>query len=139
MPLSLIDLTGTKTPAATLTFTDMTQPPSLDGGFTYEPPDTHHAVGTGAGTAGRVVHVTNSGVRIFDKTGASVARPLHLDAFLTALAASGLSGIGGAATLVAGSPSCMRGRDDADHHPEWIDRRHHRRRLDLHAVNVGQR
>ena len=53
-------------------------------------------VGTGAGTAGRVVHVTNSGVRIFDKTGASVAGPLDLDAFLTALGASGLSGIGGA-------------------------------------------
>ncbi len=96
VPLSLVDPTGTKTPAATLTFTGMTQTPSLDGGFTYKPPDTPHAVGTGAGSAGRVVHVTNSGVRIFDKTGASVAGPLDLDAFLTALGASGLSGIGSA-------------------------------------------
>ena len=95
-PLSLVDPTGTKTPTATLTFTGMAQTPSLDGGFTYKPPDTHHAVGTGAGAAGRVVHVTNSGVQIFDKAGASVAGPLDLDAFLIALGASGLSLIGAA-------------------------------------------
>ena len=84
------------TPTATLTFTGMTQTPSLDGGFTYKPPDTHHAVGTGIGAAGRVVHVTNSGLRIFDKTGTSIAGPLDLDAFLTALGATGLSGTGSA-------------------------------------------
>lgn len=88
--------TGLRTPTATLTFTGMTQTPSLDGGFTYKPPDTHHAVGTGIGAAGRVVHVTNSGLRIFDKTGTSIAGPLDLDAFLTALGATGLSGIGSA-------------------------------------------
>ena len=93
-PLSLVDDTGPGTPTATLTFTGITQTPSLDGGQSYKPPDTHHAVGTGIGAAGRVVHVTNSGVRIFDKTGASLAGPLDLDAFLTALGATGLSASG---------------------------------------------
>ena len=49
---------------------------------TYEPPDTHAAVGTGVGAAGRVVEVTNSGVQIWDKTGAMVAGPTPLIAFL---------------------------------------------------------
>ena len=40
--------------------------------------------------------MTNSGLRIFDKTGTSIAGPLDLDAFLTALGATGLSGIGSA-------------------------------------------
>ena len=95
-PLSLVADNGLKTPAPTLTFTGFTQAPSLDGGFSYKPPDTHHAVDTGMGAAGRVVHVTNSGVRIFNKTGASIAGPLDLDAFLTGLGATGLSAIGAA-------------------------------------------
>lgn len=53
-----------------------------------------HAVGTGAGAAGRIVHVTNKGIQIYDKTGSSVAGPTDLDAFLTALGASGLTGSG---------------------------------------------
>lgn len=85
---------GLRTPTATVTFTGMVQTPSIDGGFTYKPPDTHHAVGTGGGAAGRVVHVTNKGIQIYDKTGASVAGPTDLDAFLTALGATGLSTIG---------------------------------------------
>ena len=84
-----------RTPGVMLTFTGLTQTPSLDGGFTYKPPDTHLAVGTGAGAAGRIVQVTNSGLEIFDKTGSPVAGPLDLDAFLTALGGSGLSAIGG--------------------------------------------
>ena len=91
---AVADDTGVRTPTATLTFTGMIQTPSLDDGFIYKPPDTHHAVGTGIGAAGRVVHVTNSGLRIFDKTGFSIAGPLDLDAFMTALGATGLSAIG---------------------------------------------
>ena len=72
-----------RTPSASLLFSGMARTPSLDGGFTYKPPDTHFSVGTGAGAAGRVVEVTNKGIQIFDKTGASVAGPTDLDAFLT--------------------------------------------------------
>ncbi len=93
-PASLVAPPSLLTPTPTLTFTGITQTPSLDGGLTYKPPDTHHAVGTGAGAAGRIVHVTNSGIEIYDKTGSSVAGPLDLDAFLTALGAAGLSAIG---------------------------------------------
>lgn len=82
------------TPSPTLTFTGMTQTPSLDGGFTYKPPDTHHAVGPGAGAAGRLVHVTNTGIQIYNKSGASVAGPSDLDIFLTALGATGLTASG---------------------------------------------
>ncbi len=93
-PLSKLAAPGLKTPSATLTFTGIIQTPSIDGGFIYKPPDTHHAVGTGAGAAGRVVLVTNKGVEIYDKTGSNVAGPIDLDAFLTALGASGLTAIG---------------------------------------------
>ncbi|GJM09336.1 MAG: hypothetical protein DHS20C11_16120 [Lysobacteraceae bacterium] len=93
-PAALVTTDSQRTPTPVLTFTGITQSPSLDGGFTYKPPDTHHAVGTGIGSTGRVVLVTNSGLEIYDKTGTSIAGPLDLDAFLTALGASGLSGIG---------------------------------------------
>ena len=87
------------TPTATITFTGMTRTPSIDTdvvGFTYKPPDTHHAVGPGAGAAGRIVHVTNKGIQIYDKSAAStsVAGPLDLDLFLTGLGAAGLSAAG---------------------------------------------
>jgi hypothetical protein len=86
-PRSSVDSTGGPlTPAATLGFD------GVDGTFkgapdccTYKPPDTHLAVGTGAGAAGRVVEVTNSGIQIWDKTGASVAGPTPLIAFLPAI------------------------------------------------------
>ena len=71
-----------KTPASTLTFQGQNQAPSSDGGFVYKPPDTHAAVGPGSGASGRVVEVTNSGVTIFEKTGATVASRMDLDAFL---------------------------------------------------------
>lgn len=85
---------GTNTPAASLTFTATTQSPSADGGFIYKPPDTHAAVGPGAGAAGRIVMVTNSGVEIFDKTGSVVAAQTDLDVFLTGLGAAGMSASG---------------------------------------------
>jgi hypothetical protein len=71
-----------KTPTAVLQFDGVAQSPSIDGGFLYKPPDTHLAVGPGAGAAGRVVAVTNTGVQIFNKSGTSVAGPTDLDAFL---------------------------------------------------------
>lgn len=82
------------TPAASLTFTGVTQAPSIDGGFTYKPPDTHGAVGPGAGSVGRIVQVTNSGIEIFNKSGTTVASQTDLDAFMTTLGLSGLSGSG---------------------------------------------
>jgi cysteine-rich repeat protein len=45
------------------------------------PPDTHIAVGLGAGTAGRVVVVTNGGFQLFDKNGASLAGPMSPEDF----------------------------------------------------------
>lgn len=85
---------GILTPSPVLSFTGMTRTPTIDGGFTYKPPDTHHAVGAGAGAAGRIVHVTNKGIQIYDKSGSSIAGPTDLDAFLTALGAAGLTGSG---------------------------------------------
>ena len=95
-PLGAVTPPGPLTPTATITFTGATRTPSIDGGFSYKPPDTHHAVGPGALAAGRIVHVTNKGIQIYDKSAAStsVAGPLDLDAFLTGLAAAGLSAIG---------------------------------------------
>jgi len=51
-------------------------------GFFHNPPDTHMAVGTGSGSGGRVVMVTNSDVEIFNKSGTSLASSGGLDAFL---------------------------------------------------------
>lgn len=51
-------------------------------GFFHKPPDTHIAAGTGAGTAGRILMVTNSGIQLWDKTGTSLAGPTPLDTFL---------------------------------------------------------
>ncbi len=69
-----------RTPAVALGF------PGVDGtmkdGFLHKPPNPHVAVGPGAGAAGRVVMVTASGVQIWDKSGASLAGPIGLDAFL---------------------------------------------------------
>jgi len=69
-----------RTPPVTLGF------PGVDGsdkdGALRKPPDTHVAIGGGAGTGGRVVMVTNSGLQIWDKTGAALAGPLPLDFFL---------------------------------------------------------
>lgn len=84
----------TATPSASLVFTGMTQLSVPAESFIYKPPDTHIAVGPGAGASGRVVMVTNTGVQIFDKTGATVAGPVDLDAFGTALGLAGLSGLG---------------------------------------------
>jgi len=43
------------------------------------PPDTHIAVGPGAGCDGRIVEVTNNSTQIFDKLGNSISGPLGLD------------------------------------------------------------
>ena len=94
-PLSRVGEPGALTPGASLSFTGMTQA-TIDGGFIYKPPDTHLAVGTGIGAAGRLVHVTNRGIQIFDKAGTSVAAALDLDAYLTGLGVTGLSTIGAA-------------------------------------------
>jgi hypothetical protein len=51
-------------------------------GFLHTPPDTHMAVGPGVGAAGRVIMVTNSGIQIWNKTGASLAGPTPLGTFL---------------------------------------------------------
>ncbi|MBI3910006.1 MAG: hypothetical protein HY320_03625 [Armatimonadetes bacterium] len=71
---------GPRTPSPSLEFE------GVDGtakdGFFHKPPDTHVAVGTGSGAAGRVVMVTNSGLQIWDKTGTSLAGPTPLDTFL---------------------------------------------------------
>jgi hypothetical protein len=72
---------GPKTPAIALSFAGMFENQFLDG-FAHKPPDTHVAAGTGAGASGRVIEVTNGGVHIFDKTGASVAAPVALDDFI---------------------------------------------------------
>jgi len=73
------------------------EPPSLRGtpgpvmsfngvaGVTFPlPPDTHLAVGTGLGAAGRIIMVTNSSVQIWNKTGAVVAGPTLLTTFFVA-------------------------------------------------------
>ncbi|GMW02234.1 MAG: hypothetical protein AMXMBFR84_33700 [Candidatus Hydrogenedentota bacterium] len=72
---------GPLTPAAALGFDGQAQTPVLDGSE-EKPPDTHCAVGTGAGSAGRIVEVTNNGITIFDKTGSTVASSIDLDAFV---------------------------------------------------------
>jgi len=82
---------GPATPAASLTITAMAQLPTLDGAE-HKPPDTHIAVGTGVGAAGRVVEVTNTGIDIWDKTGSSVVTADDLDAFVTALGGTIVSG-----------------------------------------------
>ncbi len=43
------------------------------------PPDTHLAVSTGLGSAGRVVMVTNGDVQVWDKLGTVRAGPLNID------------------------------------------------------------
>lgn len=80
------------TPSATLLISGQSKTPSIDGGFIYKPPDTHMAVGTGAGAAGRLILTTNAGITIYDKTGSIVAGPTDMDAFL------GLGSIGSANT-----------------------------------------
>jgi hypothetical protein len=51
-------------------------------GFFHTPPDTHMAAGAGSGAAGRVIMVTNSGLQIWNKSGASLAGPTPLGTFL---------------------------------------------------------
>ncbi len=51
-------------------------------GFLHIPPDTQMTVGRGAGAAGRVIMITNSGIQIWDKMGTSVVGPMPLDTFL---------------------------------------------------------
>ncbi len=51
-------------------------------GFLHIPPDTQMTVGRGAGAAGRVIMITNSGIQIWDKLGTSVVGPTPLDTFL---------------------------------------------------------
>jgi hypothetical protein len=58
-------------------------------GFFHKPPDTHIAVGTGAGAAGRVVMVTNSGIQIWDKAGSSITTATPLNTFLSLVAPAG--------------------------------------------------
>lgn len=73
-PRPSADSTESNTPAVALGFD------GVDGTFKgapdcciYKPPDTHMAVGPGAGAAGRVVEVTNSGIQLWDKNGVSLA------------------------------------------------------------------
>lgn len=61
-------------------FDGIGQTPVLDDDA-EKPADTHIAVGHGAGSAGRVVEVTNNGVQIFDKNTSSVAGPVSLEEF----------------------------------------------------------
>ncbi len=79
----------TNTPTAALGFDaqDQTAPPGQ--GFIVKPPDTHVAVGTGAGASGRVVEATNNGVTIYDKTGATVASSLGLNQFFPTTTSKG--------------------------------------------------
>lgn len=87
LPRSSVDSApGPSTPGVSLGFS------GVDGSFkgapdccAYKPPDTSMAVGTGAGAAGRVVEVTNSGIQIWDKTGTSLAGPTPLITFLPAI------------------------------------------------------
>src|SRR5262249_19605488 len=51
-------------------------------GSLHKPANTHLAVGTGTGGAGRVVMVTSSGIQIWDKMGNPLAGPTPLDTFL---------------------------------------------------------
>ncbi len=69
------------TPTAALGFDAQGQTAPPGQGFIVKPPDTHIAVGTGAGVAGRIVEVTNNGVTIYDKTGAIVATSVGLNQF----------------------------------------------------------
>ena len=71
-PKSSIDPTGPKTPSVSLGFFGVNGDPK--DGFFHKPPDTHMAVGAGSGANGRVVMVTNSGIQIWDKTGATIVR-----------------------------------------------------------------
>ncbi|MGH7899916.1 MAG: hypothetical protein ACREQQ_18310, partial [Candidatus Binatia bacterium] len=71
---------GPSTPVSTLSFLGVDG--TDKGGGLTKPPDTHLAVGTGAGSSGRVVEVTNSAVQIWDKTGSALAGPTRLATFL---------------------------------------------------------
>src|SRR5262245_4162208 len=51
-------------------------------GSLHKPANTHLAVGTGTGGAGRVVMVTSSGIQIWDTMGNPLAGPTPLDTFL---------------------------------------------------------
>lgn len=50
------------------------------------PPDTHIAVGLGAGTTGRVIIATNGGLQLFDKDGSSLDGPTSLQTFTASVA-----------------------------------------------------
>ncbi len=84
---SSLDPAGTRTPALVLGFKGTDGTP-VDG-FFHKPPDTHIAVGTGAGAAGRIVEVTNTDVQIYNKSGTSLATAGGLGAFLGLAAGAG--------------------------------------------------
>ncbi|MCH7960234.1 MAG: hypothetical protein IID08_08885 [Candidatus Hydrogenedentes bacterium] len=85
---------GPSTPTASLTFDGTRQSPGFKGGSISKPPDTHIAVGTGAGVAGRVIMVTNTGIQIWDKSANVIFVGDDLDAFV--VAAGGTLDLGGA-------------------------------------------
>ncbi len=85
-PLALLrsdpDIVGTPdkeamTPSPTVSFDGVMQT------GTSVPPDTNMAVGPGAGSAGRVVMVTNESSEIWDKTGTVIAGPTALGMMFT--------------------------------------------------------
>jgi len=77
------------TPTAALGFDAQGQTAPPGQGFIVKPPDTHIAVGTGAGAAGRIVEVTNNGITIYDKTGAIVATSVGLNQFFPTTTSKG--------------------------------------------------
>ena len=85
---------GPSTPTASFTFDGTRQSPGFKGGSISKPPDTHIAVGTGAGTAGRVIMVTNTGIQIWDKSANVIFAGDDLDAFVVAAGSSMDNGAG---------------------------------------------
>ncbi len=79
----------TNTPTAALGFDAQGQAAPPGQGFIVKPPDTHAAVGTGAGAAGRIVEITNNGITIYDKTGAIVAASKGLNQFFPTTTSKG--------------------------------------------------
>ncbi len=107
VPGPSIDPAGPSTPALSLGFKGTDGTP-VDG-FFHKPPDTHIAVGTGAGAAGRIVEVTNTDVQIFNKAGASLATSGGLGAFLGLAAGAGFDPRScSTSTREGSSSSCSR-------------------------------
>ncbi len=79
VPVPSVDPAGPSTPALALGFKGIDGIPPVGG--QRKPPDTHIAVGPGAGAAGRIVEVTNIDIAIFDKTGTSLATAGGVSAF----------------------------------------------------------